>query len=160
MVKPRNGLCLSGCIALILAGCSRQPSCHTVRVNSFGGARYAIRSKQGNGVQSPSQIYQTKLADVPFPLGSTPVEQFDGCVPTDQGMIVAFVSPLALPEVATYFAAEMEREGWRTVAHLDGPEAVLMFEKPRRLCSISLRPAEDLTLKRMSTLMVVAVMAR
>lgn len=151
---------LSICMFAICGGCMRKNRRHAVQVNSFGRARYTVKSVERTNTASPAYLYQSKLTDVPLPLASLPVENYETLMPSDHGMMLAYTTSMTSGDVAAYYRAEMEREGWRLLTSLEGPETTLMFEKPRKLCVISLRPAYDMATKRDNTLMVLSIVQR
>lgn len=83
-------------------------------------------------------ILEAKLQDIPTMVGSVPVESGPSMLPQGQ-LMQAWVSPYDQKLVTDFYVAEMENGGWQKLATIKGFETVLVFQKPKRICVISIR---------------------
>lgn len=84
-------------------------------------------------------IQEAKQADIPIPLSAKPLSHYY-YVDADRVMLGYRDSILSTADLISYYEQEMERLGWRSIFAVKGIEAVLQFEKPGRLCIVSIRP--------------------
>lgn len=99
-------------------------------------------SKNKKYATSLDSVYQQEamLADIPVPLYDQRILLDNTYGSTEQNAIVlGYKSTLSLEEIIQFYAAEMERLGWWQLMIYKGPESLLNFEKPGRLCTISIR---------------------
>jgi len=96
---------------------------------------------------SDNDLYQaisieTRLTDIPVPLGTCPLTNyFQKEVEADEnGLVLGYVCQLNLESLLRFYRREMSYLGWQCISEVDGNEALLLFEKPNRICSVSLRP--------------------
>lgn len=93
---------------------------------------------------------EAKLHDIPSMVGSIPLEMENipthpecsrsECIEGPEGQIMlAFVSQYDQEMVANFYNFEMERSGWQRIARIRGYENTLVFQKPKRICIISIR---------------------
>ena len=85
---------------------------------------------------------EAKLVDIPLPLNVKPVSEFfyDDHVGSADSSMLAYTTDQPLDEIADFFKQGMERHGWRCRTSFSGLEHLMHFTKPKRFCSISLRP--------------------
>ncbi len=57
----------------------------------------------------------------------------------DNYMLAYKDNRLSTQQIADFYEAEMERLGWRSVFAIKGYESVYQFEKPSRICILSIR---------------------
>lgn len=88
---------------------------------------------------------EAKLHDIPTMVGSVPVE-FEKTIHPEpveglnEGQIMlAFVCQYDQEMVANFYNFEMENAGWKRLACIRGFENTLVFQKPKKLCIISIR---------------------
>jgi len=85
------------------------------------------------------QLHEAKLSDVPIPLNSEPLREcFDYCC-ADKKIILGYISDIKTLDVVKFYNNQMERLGWEKVALFEGFETLIIFKKPARFCSISVR---------------------
>lgn len=88
---------------------------------------------------------EARLTDIPIPLNAKPVPN---CFWMDEkesaGVMLGYRVTASLQEIVSFYSQEMERFGWDNVVCFDAHEHLLVFEKPGRVCSISLRPVDSL----------------
>ncbi len=105
---------------------------------------------------------EAKLLDIPTMVGSVPVEfdkasahSADAKAMADMGedskrefilssvegsrTMQAFVCQYDQEMVSNFYHFEMENNGWKRIACVKGYETTLVFQKPKRLCIISVR---------------------
>lgn len=83
-------------------------------------------------------VLEAKLHDIPTMVGSAPVECSPAALPEGQ-LMQAWVSPYDQTMVANFYSIEMESGGWQKLAIIKGFETMLVFQKPKRICAISIR---------------------
>lgn len=79
---------------------------------------------------------EAKLADIPLPGFSKPIPEYCSC---DEGVVLGYRTTLSGDELCSFYKTEMEREGWLSSAkQFCGAIASLSFEKPDRVCRVSI----------------------
>jgi hypothetical protein len=88
--------------------------------------------------QQPALTTEAHLADIPLPIQAS-VHMLSGSTATTTGL--TFVSTFSLADLVKFYEFEMERLGWRQL-HLFSvtSEVLLVFEKPEKFCTVSVRP--------------------
>ncbi|KKP35789.1 MAG: hypothetical protein UR26_C0002G0089 [candidate division TM6 bacterium GW2011_GWF2_32_72] len=111
-----------------------------VILSSCGGAK---KIKKTNEVISRNAIwrqYEAKCADVAIPLDSKPLIENFGMDKEEEQTNFAYACSLEKMELLDFYIKEMERLGWSLIKKFDSDlEALLNFEKPSKVCSVSLR---------------------
>lgn len=88
---------------------------------------------------------EARLTDIPTPLNAKPVPNYFWMDKKESAGVMLGYSVTASPqEIVSFYSQEMERFGWDQIAYFDACEHLLIFEKPGRVCSISLRPVDSL----------------
>ncbi len=87
--------------------------------------------------------HEAKLYDIPIMLNAQP-EQINTPNDTNQ-FALAYAIRSTLDEVQKFYVGQMERFGWQLHSSFEANERLLVFEKPSKLCSISLRSHKDQT---------------
>lgn len=87
---------------------------------------------------------EARLTDVPIPLNAKPIPQYLWIDDKESaGVMLAYIIPAsARNTIVSFYSQEMERFGWEQIAFFNAPEQLLIFQKPGRICSISLRPTD------------------
>ncbi|MDZ4153106.1 hypothetical protein, partial [Methylicorpusculum sp.] len=128
--------------SLFLPACARKKS----KSLSFVGGFEQHAQSDGQRAQSLALLreWETTLLDLPFPLGALPLsrEHIQESVSSGQ-IFLAYTVALSAPDLTTFYEQEMERLGWQKMVVLPDFETTLIFAKPDRICSISLRAAPD-----------------
>ena len=89
---------------------------------------------------------EAKLSDIPIPLGSEPIPDFFAQEPQDElGVVLGYTSQTPVSKLYSFFKAECLRLGWLFCGGLESIESLLTFEKPDRICTISLRLLDNST---------------
>lgn len=89
---------------------------------------------------------EAKLSDIPIPISSQPIPEY--CVQNvmvPHQVTLGYECTLGADELVKFFNQEMERHGWRYVSQFSGHEWLMHYEKPNRVCAISLRPIQENT---------------
>lgn len=104
---------------------------------AFGGCRRRAR---------PVTEREARRYDLPVLLGESPIT----C--SQDGAFSAHTSKKSKDDVAAWYTREMERFGWRLLAHTDSDneqvrasQSLYVFEKPASVCVITLRQAGSRT---------------
>jgi len=86
---------------------------------------------------------EARLIDVPIPIDSTFVADKAKKGSIDSKCCMLFYSTKkSLQEVKVFYEKEMERFGWRVSAECSDRESTLLFEKPSKVCVVSVRPGD------------------
>ncbi len=82
---------------------------------------------------------EAKLFDVPVLIDAVPEKQLN--YNQEQLGLTSFSYrvPTELQKAVSFYNEEMERFGWKQFVQFCEAEALLIFEKPNKICSISLR---------------------
>lgn len=89
---------------------------------------------------------EAKLSDIPIPISSQPIPEY--CVQNmsvPHQVMLGYECTLGADELVKFFNQEMERYGWRYISQFSGQERLMHYEKPNRVCAISLRPIQENT---------------
>lgn len=127
-------------VLVLLASCGGSPSVN--KSNRYIEKKF--RSKR-NAIDVIRQK-EAKLSDIPIPISSQPILEY--CLYETQKpdeIMLGYSCGLSADELMKFFNQEMERSGWRYGAQFNGYEQLLQYEKPNRVCSISLRPKQNKT---------------
>jgi len=97
---------------------------------------------------------EAKLSDIPVPLNAEPLQTYfqqtssskNSCNNICNNIILGYKIADMYPKhrdyllnIVTFYLQEMERLGWKQVAFFDGFEKLIVFKKPSRFCTISIR---------------------
>lgn len=128
--------------SLFLPACARKKSKLLSCVGGF--EQHAHSEVQRAQSLALLREWETTLLDIPFPLGALPLsrEHIQESGSSGQNFL-AYTVALSAPDLTTFYEQEMERLGWQKMAALPDFETMLIFAKPDRICSISLRAADD-----------------
>ena len=128
-------------LSLLLPSCARKKS----KPFSFSAAHseQAVFS-EAQHAQSLALLHEWEatLLDIPFPLGALPIAQEYAKSQAAKGQhFLAYTTVLSESDLIAFYEQEMERLGWQKMVVLSDFETMLIFSKPDRICSISLRAA-------------------
>lgn len=84
---------------------------------------------------------EARLYDFPILLNAKPI--FKNQCDEEHGTYFSYTVPVDRNDAVTFYEQEMERLGWRLFSRFDHDEILLNFEKPTKVCSISLRPQKN-----------------
>ena len=84
---------------------------------------------------------EARLIDIPIPihadsLGIHEQQLTDG---NSDSLVLAYRVHLKQPDIRSFFEIEMERLGWNMMANIQDVESLLVFVKPAKVCTVSLR---------------------
>ncbi len=110
------------CCIILLPACYKKLSNHAVHYYD----------------QQPELSNEAHLTDIPFPIQVT-AHALSGSSPDCTGL--TFISTFELRDLVKFYQFEMERLGWKEL-HLFSVESevLLVFEKPQKFCTVSIRP--------------------
>jgi hypothetical protein len=124
---------------IVLVGCSQKK-----QNNHFLPSRELLQ-KPSPSVRVQCSLLQAmieaKLVNVPLPFGLKLLDQsVDNFYISDDQVVVGYtVTEHALIDIIEFYRVEMERFGWRQLISFNISESILVFERPGRICIISLR---------------------
>lgn len=104
------------------------------------GASFWIDKKAQNDDYDVRQ-QEARLIDIPIPihadsLGFHEQQLTDG---NSDSLILAYRVHLKQQDILSFFEIEMERFGWNMIANVQDVESLLVFVKPTKVCTVSLR---------------------
>lgn len=95
------------------------------------------KTEKNNQITSWKQ-YQARLYDIPIAINAMPLHNYCSCSDSSSAMQLGYSSLLSKDKLIEFYRHEMERAGWLEYAIIDGFQSVLLFEKPRRVCSVAI----------------------
>jgi len=132
------------------------------RKRSVSGLQAVALSKHINLVKVSAQsldamikLHEAKLADVPVPLNVVPLREYFDQSCADKKIILGYTSDVKRIEIVKFYNDQMERLGWENVAYFDGRETLMIFKKPSKFCSVSVRVCSHLNGKQEHTKVVI-----
>lgn len=103
-------------VLLVIAGCSQ-------------------RSAQQEYVHQWTET-EARLYDIPLPQNAQPDYRY---VDTSGGL--AYFCSLDRDELVSWYCQQLDISGWVYSCHFMGPETIIRGKKPKKWCSISIRPS-------------------
>ncbi len=88
-------------------------------------------------VDTDVALYQAKL-DIPFLFGSQLIVEDDEDA---QQKVIRYETDVDVPFIADFYRNEMERLGWQYVSGMASAESILIFQKPYKMATVSVRQA-------------------
>ncbi|MCX5922278.1 MAG: hypothetical protein NTX86_03045 [Candidatus Dependentiae bacterium] len=87
---------------------------------------------------------EAKLDDIPIPLSAF-LQSYDPKKSSTlvDSIMLTYTVFLSRNDIMLFYDREMERLGWQKLAFVNDEEALLLFSKPTKVCSISLRSNSD-----------------
>jgi len=86
---------------------------------------------------------EARLTDIPIPLNAKPLPKYFWMDEQESaGVMLGYCVTASPQEIVSFYSQEMERFGWDQIVYCNAHEHLLIFEKPGRVCSISLRPVD------------------
>lgn len=122
MTLPHTGLYLACVLCLLLSGCVHQK----------------VEHKAFLWQQQEARFY-----DIPIMLHAKPDYAYHDQATGEISSQIAYTVEATYTDAQTYYTQQMERYGWRYLSVISGYEVTIIFEKPQKLCVISLRPAQQ-----------------
>lgn len=94
-------------------------------------------NKQKKIINFEQKHQGVRLIDIPIPLGVKFLDNyfFDNSY--------AYFTNLKQQELISFYDEEMELEGWKKLTSFFGAESLIIFEKPNKHASISIRPQKN-----------------
>lgn len=90
------------------------------------------------------QQEQARLYDIPIPIMAQPDFEYTWSDDEHGNRVLGYVVTAdSTQELVEFYRANMERLGWRERAIITGREVLVEFEKPEKLCCVSVRPEGD-----------------
>ena len=88
--------------------------------------------------EQPVLVHDAQYTDIPLPVQTT-VHVITGSTARATGL--TYISLFASEDLIKFYELEMERLGWKQLQLFTiACEVLLVFEKPEKLCTISIRP--------------------
>jgi|GEM_PF-1364545 len=80
---------------------------------------------------------EARLIDIPLPLQIEPDYRYSIAY-EQHGPLYAFTVAMSHEQILEFYRIEMEREGWKLVGSYADIESVMIFNKPTRVCVITI----------------------
>ena len=131
-------------IILLLPACKQEKSQKKAAYNQAAFFTDSLQTSidigqarpQSHGMQAE---IEAKLMDIPTLIGCSLIDSgshFDDC---DQ-LMVSWLCIQNEAQIKEFYLQEMERFGWLLGVQIQGVEHTVLFEKPKKVCIISIRP--------------------
>lgn len=82
---------------------------------------------------------EARLADVPIFPKATPVAEYFAQSENEEGVVLSYLCQAERQEIRTFYENQMKGLGWRILASANSFESTQVFQKPDRLCIVSVR---------------------
>lgn len=87
----------------------------------------------------PKAQYEKKLVDIPLPMSCKKIVGYEDVIDTTSVALTRVIN-LSRKELYTFYYCMLEQMGWFLKTSLTSPhEQLMIWEKPNKLCTISLR---------------------
>lgn len=100
--------------------------------------RRTSKPRNKPSVLDPIKIQEAKFSDIPSPLTAVPLTDYYH-VDSGSALFAYRDKKMSANELSTFYLTEMERLGWCNRLMVEGRESMLYFEKPDRICIVSIR---------------------
>ena len=110
-------------LCLFLSGCSK-------------------KIKKGDSIKSLQMSVceqEARLVDVPIPVNAKPITNFDQRYKSGKTCQLSYRLDSSEINLEKFYENGMERSGWKKIAKCSCQELLLIFEKPSKICVISVR---------------------
>jgi len=121
----------------------RQEYCPTVTKSASQRSCRRLSKKQRRvAARQWVRSQEAKLADIPIPLQSEPIEDFFDSENPDvsPSVTLGYKTDMSSEQLTKFYQQEMDRHGWRCISEVAGKETLTSFVKPARVCFVSIRP--------------------
>lgn len=96
---------------------------------------------QNTSKRLSTQQYKQKLLDVPLPVDARAIAECNDYMTVNE-LSISRMSSLSQQELIDFYTSMLEQSGWRLIGKIKGSsESVMTWEKPRKICVVSLRPS-------------------
>ncbi|MBT3456208.1 hypothetical protein HN446_04040 [bacterium] len=85
---------------------------------------------------------EARLFDVPVPVSARLIVSEQPGRKGESGQMLRYKIDSTTDELLTFYGKQMERSGWKKLCEAVAQESVFIFEKPNKVCSVSIRPSE------------------
>lgn len=125
-------------ILAMIPGCTKQPNEKNKAVLSQKQAAFSFAKVATNiDIESiDDEAFKAKLDDIPTFVGSK-IISIDGQIGDGQ-LSFSIACNAEQNCIKDFYMQEMEMSGWQKVASLAGNDIVLIFQKPKKICIITL----------------------
>lgn len=89
------------------------------------------------------QQEQARLYDIPVPIMAEPDYEYTWSDTTGNRVLGFLVTADTTKELVEFYRSHMERLGWQERVIIEGREVLIEFQKPEKICCISVRPEND-----------------
>ncbi len=104
------------------------------------GASHVDRARMQENMDQFVRL-QARLVDIPIAVGAVPCLDLYDEVSSYRGVMLQYKVSSPREDVIRFYTYEMERMGWQCIMLVHASEDLLIFDKPERLCAISIRSA-------------------
>lgn len=89
-------------------------------------------------------LLEAKLIDIPLPFGLEPIECFTCIDNKNNKVIIGYYAKFdSQQELKMFYKKEMECLGWQERNCFEGKELLLIFDRPGKMCIVSIRPEKN-----------------
>lgn len=130
---------LSGMIALISLPSCKQPKSKKAVLSK---AAFSFAPIETNiDVDFQEQALRAQLDDIPTFVGSSFIFIDDKSGENNFSFITSCVADST--QVKDFYLSEMENLGWQKVGQLDASDTTLIFQKPKKICVITIQASQE-----------------
>lgn len=129
-------------VLFFLAGCIKNND-QTQRISLSKADRKRLGLDRAGQLRSEIQLAELKLVDVPTPFNVEPVAVQSDDTDANKILLTYELPPQEQEQIIAFYEQEMERFGWQKIAEFNGQEVLRIYTKPRRYCTVSLRPQNN-----------------
>lgn len=123
----------------LMPSCAKQKNQHKAALQTKAASSFsAIETNVDIAALQPeydTQI-QAKFSEIPFMVGSTIMKEE---LTVTQQLILTGICLYDSFALADYYVIEMQRSGWQKISEFHASEVTLLFQKPKKVCVISIR---------------------
>ena len=131
----------------MIPGCAKQSEEKNKAVLPQKQAAFSFDSLETNiDLEAASADYneyqievEAKLYDIPTMVGSVPLDLPTHITLPEGQMMLAIASSYDQEMITNFYNFEMERQGWQRISCIKGFESTLVFQRPKKVCVISVR---------------------
>lgn len=130
-------------LLLVLPGCAKKfTSISKQKKAADPKAAYFFDIQVSNNIDISQTIdpllFQAKLFDIPIMLGSYLLHSENSLA--EHQLMMGWLCQHEKELISDYYQKEMIAKGWKLISWIPGYEIMILFQKPKRVCVVIIRP--------------------
>lgn len=138
-------------ICFVIPACSHKYSSRDVK-SAVIEKTDSVKKKKILSFAEDVRLQEAKLSDIPMLFNAVPLPDYYNDL--DGNIMLGYQSNSSREYVIDFYDKEMERLGWHKIAFFHGHESLFYFEKPKRLCIISIRSSNQMFHHAINTIVI------